>query len=55
MKDGVAVPEDDEGFEPVIVQSDRWGEKDFVREVEAATGQIPEITDSSVKHASWLN
>lgn len=41
-------------LEPMLVQADRWGQKDFEREVEAATGQRPEMDQSAIYFAEWL-
>jgi hypothetical protein len=41
-------------LEPMLVQADRWGQKDFEREVEAATGQKPEMDQSQICFAEWL-
>jgi len=41
--------------EPMMVATDRWNADDFVKAVEAATNQKPEMTDSAVVHAAWLN
>lgn len=41
--------------EPMMVASDRWNAEDFAKIVEQSTKQKPEMTDSAVHHATWLN
>ena len=41
--------------EPMMVASDRWNADDFAKMVEQSTNQKPEMTDSSIHHAAWLN
>lgn len=40
--------------EPVVIQADRWGESDFVREVQSVTGQKPDMSQSAVCFVEWL-
>lgn len=40
--------------EPVVIQADRWGEGDFVREVLGVTRQKPDMKTSAVCFAEWL-
>ncbi len=41
--------------EPMMVASDRWNAEDFAKIVEQTTKQKPEMTDSAVHQATWLN
>jgi hypothetical protein len=41
--------------EPVMVVADRWNTDDFIAAVEKATGQKPDMTETKIAHANWLN
>lgn len=41
--------------EPMMVASDRWNAEDYSKAVEGATNQKPEMTESTIHHAAWLN
>lgn len=41
--------------EPMMVSSDRWNTEDYSKAVEGATNQKPEMTESTIHHAAWLN
>lgn len=40
--------------DPFLVQADRWGEADFIREVETVTGKKPDLNKMAVWFSEWL-
>ncbi len=48
-------PGDDPIPEPMMVVADRWNAEDFAKAVEQVTKQKPDVSESGVHHAVWLN